>query len=247
MVAPMTATRTPLLTALASWPTGPGRSPAGRRAASGWSDDPALVCFATPGEAAVAVGFPACGAAVLTALAARRDDSWATTAALASLAPRLAPIVVRWVRAGMCPADVEDAESDLLAGCLAGLREDRLLDPAGIVATAWQRASNNRRTLRARGARHTGRELGVLPDPVPFGRDGVEAIVVELTDAVRTGRLTVASAKAVGWQAAGWTSGEVEACTGIPAATLRARRRRAVGRLATTSRPVGVSVGGRGA
>ncbi len=166
MVAPMTATRTPLLTTLTAWPTGPGRSRAGRRAASGWSADPALARFATPGDAARAVGHPACGAAVLTALAARWDDSWATTAALAGLAPRVAPIVGRWVRAGMCAADVEDAESDLLAGCLAGLRHsrpDRLLDPAGMVATAWQRASNDRRTLRARPPATPAGSLALCP------------------------------------------------------------------------------------
>ena len=236
----MPTATTPLLAALTAWPAGPGRSAAVRRATAGWADDPVLCRFPSPAVAPSAVGHPATGPLVLTALAARPDDPVATTAALAGLAPRLVPIVGRWARAGLAGSELEGAEADLVAECLIGLRgarADLLVDPAAVVAGAWHRVCADRRTLRARAARTAPGDPELLAAPHAAGRSGVETVMVELTDAARSGRLGVDAARALAWQAAGWSSVELADRTGIPAATLRARRSRARRRLAA---PAGV-------
>ncbi len=96
------------------------------------------------------------------------------------------------------------------------------MDPAAIVAGAWHRVCAERRTLRARAARTAHDDLDLLGAPQAADRSGVEAVVVELTDAVRSGRLGVDAARALACQAAGWSSVELAGRTGIPAATLRA-------------------------
>ncbi len=78
----MPTATTPLLAVLTAWPTGPGRSAAIRRAATGWAEDPVLGRFPSPALAASAVGHPATGPLVLTALGGRPHDPIAATTAL---------------------------------------------------------------------------------------------------------------------------------------------------------------------
>ncbi|HWG73390.1 MAG TPA: hypothetical protein VG184_04975 [Acidimicrobiales bacterium] len=109
-----------LIDVLVAWPGAGGASRAARRVVSAWAGDPVLAPFASPGAAALACREPDRAspdpdrdrqdqngvvperathpARVLAALAARPDDNWATTAALAGVAPRLAVITRRWRR-----------------------------------------------------------------------------------------------------------------------------------------------------
>jgi hypothetical protein len=226
----MTAATTPLLTALTAWPAGPGSSHIARRATANWASDPVLAGRASPGAAAVAVGRPG-GDEVLTALAGRAGDDWAATAALAGLAVRLAPIVARWTRAGMPALDVEAAEADLVAGCLAGLRRsfqgDGPVTAEQVVQAGWHQVHNTRRTERARTARHRPLD-GAATLAAGVGRSTVEAVLVELSGAVSAGTVTALGAATVAWQAAGWSTADVAARTAMSPVALRARRSRTI-------------------
>jgi hypothetical protein len=234
----MPAPTTPLLASLAVWPTGPGSSPAGRRATRVWADDPILAPFASPGLAAVAVTGTD-GNRVLGALARRPDDEWATAAALSGLVGRLAPITARWARSGMPTTELEAAESDVVAECLAGLRDPAFsdggaVDPGRVAQTAWHRVAGRRRTERSRADRHRPLpvfEVGVAGPSV----SAVEQVLVVLSSAITAGLVPVAGAAAVAWQAAGWSTAEVAYRAGATPAALRARRSRTLRQLNTSA------------
>jgi hypothetical protein len=242
----MTPATPPLLTALAAWPAGPGSTTTARRASRRWTDHPLLASCRTPGQAALALAGPD-GTAVLEALTARPGDDWAATAAVAGLVPWMAPIASRWARSGMGASDVDAAVADLVGECAVLLAVGRPgPQPAAVVQSAWHRVHNTRRTERARTARHyhldrlhldhchlahlhfdhpAVLDRAARPD---LGSTAVERLLVELAAAVGRGTVSVGSAQALAWQAAGWPTAEVAARTGLSPATLRARRARAV-------------------
>lgn len=275
MVVSVTSLTPPLLAALAAWPEGAGASPAARRAALGWAQDPVLGRFATPGAAARAVHGPASGGgAVFAALAARRGDRWAAGAAVAALVPWLAPVACRWARRGVPATDVEVMVADLVTESFAAITRAVPGGPEAVVQAAWHRVAGARRTDLARRARHVplaepatgccrvgsadrpgtvgaGIAAGIAGIDGFAGRAGIdgslfylagaggtaaEAVLAVLCDAVAAGRLGAADARLLAWQAAGWPSERVTSVVGCTPAALRARRSRALRRVAGSAR-----------
>ena len=231
----MTAPLTPLLAALARWPDGPGSSPAARRAVSTWADDPVLSRFETPGAAAVGAAQPD-GGDVLAALAGRRQDGWAATAAATALVGWLAPITTGWRIHGMPTTDLDAAEADLVCEAVADLAARAglgatTIDGRHVAQRAWHRVHGARRTERARGNRRVALSAAAHAPARP-ARTAAETVLVELSRAVTTEVVTPLAAAAVGWVAAGWTTPDAARAAGMSPAALRARRSRAVRQLA---------------
>jgi DNA-directed RNA polymerase specialized sigma24 family protein len=170
---------------------------------------------------------------LLYALATLADgDGWASQTALALLAPPLKSIAVRWARAGVAAADHSDPEADLIAEVLSELRSRSVGSPERIVDLAWARVRLSRQRQLRRLVRE--RELCSARDLVaPAGRGPAEAAAGVIVDAVRSGRLSVPTARAVYLTGVvGWSASEAASKLGCRPHAVRARRCRAVRLLA---------------
>jgi hypothetical protein len=234
MVAAMAQTNGPL-DGLIDWVSTGADGLTGRRIAAAWSaDDAALAGYANP-AAIVRAGWadPGRATVLVDALAALTDvDGWAEQTALAILAPPLRSIAARWARAGVAAADRSDLEADLLAEVLGQLRQRPVAPPERIVALAWARVRMGRQRQLRRLARERALAAAVgLEAPASHG--GPETAAAVIVDAVRSGRLSIPSARAVYLTGVvGWSASEAASKLGCRPHAVRARRCRAVRLLA---------------
>jgi DNA-directed RNA polymerase specialized sigma24 family protein len=234
MVAAMAQTHGPLDDLIDWGGTGAGGR-AGRRIAAAWSaDHPALAGYDSPAEM-VRTGWadPRMAATLVYALAALADEGgWASQIALAILAPLLKSIAARWARAGVAAVDRSDLEADLIAEVLSELRSRPVASPDRIVGLAWARVRLSRQRQLRRLARE--KELSSARDlAATAGHGPAEAAAGVIVDAVRTGRLSVPTARAVYMTGVvGWSASEAASKLGCRPDAVRARRCRAVRLLA---------------
>jgi DNA-directed RNA polymerase specialized sigma24 family protein len=234
MVAAMAQTHGPLDDLIDWIGTGAGGR-TGRRLAAAWSaDHPELADYPGPAEM-VRAGWadPHMAATLLDTLATLADDDgWAAQTALALLAPRLRSIATRWARAGVAAADQSDLEADLIAEVLSELGSRPVASPERIVGLAWARVRLSRQRQLRRLVRE--RELCSAEDlAASAGRGPAEAAAGVIVDAVRSGRLSVRTARAVYLTGVvGWSASEAASKLGCHPHAVRARRCRAVRLLA---------------
>jgi hypothetical protein len=176
---------------------------------------------------------PRTAATFLYALATLADeDGWASQIALAILAPLLRSIAARWARAGVAAADQSDLESELIAEVLSELRSRPVESPERIVGVAWARVRLSRQRQLRRLVRE--QELSSARHLVAtVGRGPTEAAAGVIVDAVRSGRLSVPTARAVYLTGVvGWSASEAASKLDCRPHAVRARRCRAVRLLA---------------
>lgn len=205
-----------LVVGLCDWTATPEAS----RPVSAWTVDPALSQCASPADA---VTRAASDPALFGSLAARTGDRLATTAALAVVAERLRPIVMRWRRAGLSGEDLSDAEADLVAEALVAMRADPSRPPAEIAQVAWHRVEAIRRTGRARA----DRQVPLSPaHEAPAAQSGLRPLGL-IGDAVAAGVLTAATAAAL-WAECGLATMDLGSCSPVAWRQRRSRARRAL-------------------
>jgi hypothetical protein len=216
----MVTARPALLESLASWPD----SPTAQRPAAGWNEDPLLDQFPTP---AVATRAAAGDPAVFDLLARRVDDATATTACLAAVAGRLLPIARRWARCGLRGEDLADAEAALVTEALAILRAHPDLGAERVAQRAWHRAHNQRRTARARAARHLPLTDHILQHPAVVSDDPLRAALTLVSGWLANRTLTVSAAGCLWAAMCGWPAIHAARLAGCEPGAWRSRHSRA--------------------
>jgi DNA-directed RNA polymerase specialized sigma24 family protein len=171
---------------------------------------------------------------LLVALMAHADsEPVATEAALAILAPRLAVVIARWIRAGVAADDLDDMEADLVVETLALLKSGAgPRPPAAIADRAWDRTRKSRRRHRTHQSA-LGHLDEVATNPTPDRAPAAVTAAAIVIDNYRNGRLSLPAAQAL------WATG-VAGCSCVEAAdrlgcaptAVRARRSRALRALA---------------
>lgn len=223
--------------------TGLGRS--GRRAYASWSGpEPLLQQWATAGEAAAAARalHPGEQDRVIAALIRHGGTEPLGQLTVVSVLGRaLGSVVAGWARAGIPPAEVTEMEADLVAGCWEAVAELAGQVTAGgpiparvglrLVDRARESVRGPRRRVRRAQAHQQPLDATTARVAVP-GRSGCEALSVEISRAVRAGRLRHAEAAPLFLtRVVGFDVAEAARRLGCSAGVLRAVRSRAERRL----------------
>jgi len=231
----MTRTNSPLHQLIA-WATDVADDRTHRQVARRWgSERHSLAGYHSVGQAVrSAWADPELATVLIAELMALPDpDGVATQAAVAIVAPRLASVVARWVRAGVSGCDLEDMESELVAATIEWLRIlPGPVPPGAITDLAWARVRNaRRRQLRAAG-RQVTLDPAAMATETP-SRAAAMTVARVVIDGYRSGRLSLPGAQAL-WATgvAGHSSTDAAQRLGCQPDALRARRSRAIRALA---------------
>ena len=225
--------RPPAVKAAAAWRDGDSRF-------EEWGASPATVAAtarkATPGERDCIV------AALLRH--SSTGDSWAQLTVVAALAPRLSWIAAGWARHPGARPHLDDMEAELLAECWAATTDPGRLPPGprpglAIVDRAWGQVRDRRTRQRRNDALleplHPDTTLRTKRDTaggVTASVPALEVLACEVNEAVTSGVLTLAAARALYLtRVSGMSTAEAANAMGTDPATVRALRSRAARRL----------------
>lgn len=218
----MRTARPTLLESLAAWPD----STTSSRPVPGWDHDPVLGRFLTPAAAAHEA---AVDSALFAHLAHRVEDTTATTVCLSVVAGWLMPVGRTWARNGLGGEDLADAEAALVVEALTALRAHPNLQAERIAQLAWHRVHNQRRTARARAARHVALTDRLDPRQLPAApADPLRAALSVLSDWLATRAVNVSTAAFLWTAVCGWPAAHAAQAAGCPTGAWRSRQARAL-------------------
>jgi hypothetical protein len=223
-----------------------GRCQRARQRAAAWAAaEPELHTFSTTGEIAAECrrasseerdGLLSCLVRVAV------GDELAQLTAVAGVADRLSGVVAGWRRAGVPRSDLAAMEVDLVAECWAAIA--RLADVIAVggeppARVGWWLVDAAREAVRVprRKERRAAARATVLGDSTPAvtcdPRTSADRLAVELAQAVREGRVSLAAVRPVFLtRVAGFDTTEAALRLGCTPAVVRAIRSRTERRLA---------------